>query len=337
MKDHYIIGRVRGKTTSTIFFGKVDHITNGIVYGVHERDSHVNNLRSGFEISVKDVVLDLGKEPHPGTVYGQEVTSRFVGRKHHDYFGPINFLYKPTPEVSRKLMESFDYAAEILQKARISPPTNSVWEIRSAQIKTKWAGFYKRSKSPEKNPHRFSIRPESVPVSTIELAYVILHEIGHHVHAEYLTGPKIQAHWVRVFNTSIKLQTIKKEQSQALLDLLLDGEEPPSDFKTGLDEDQRNAFNWIIRTIKADHSLSIKELDLLFNAGYKDDLSSVWPKVTLNKKDLSPVLSEYATVSYHELFAEAFAFALSKRKMPENLVKLLDKSLSVARATMVKE
>lgn len=334
MEKNYIIGRTRLKEGTSLFFGKVESVKNGIVYGVKEKDSHVPGKRTAFEIPKKDVLIDLGANPHPGSVYGQEVTSRFEGRKHHDYFGPINFLYKPATDVTKKLMEAFDHAASVLQKAKIVAPQNSIWEIRSKDVKGKWAGFYARSKAPEKNPHRFSIRPESVPVSVIEMAYVILHEMGHHVHSEYLTSPKANAHWVRVFNTSIKLQTIKKEQSQNVLELLLDGEERPSDFKTGLDEEQRNTFNWIIRTIKADHSLSIKELDLLFEAGYKEDIRSVWPKVTLNKKDLKPVLSEYATVSYRELWAETFAYHFTKRKMPEGLAKLLDKSLSVARANM---
>ena len=281
-------------------------------------------------------MIDLGSNPHPGVVYGQDVTSRYLGSKRHDFFGQISFLYKPSSDVSKKLMEAFDHSASILTKAGLGEPMNSVWEVRSHEIKAKWAGYYKRSKAPEKNPHRFSIRPESVPVSIMELSYVILHEYAHHLHAENLTGPKINAAWVRLFNTSIKLQTIKKEQSQQLLDLLIDGEERPSDFKTGLEEDHRNAFNWIIRTIKADHAVSIKELDLLFEAGYKDDISSLWPKVTLNKKDLNPVVSEYATVSYRELFAEAFAFHFTKKKLPDGVTKLLEKSLSFARANTEK-
>ncbi len=336
MDKHYVIARARGKDSVSVFLGRVDTVSKGIVYGVKEKDSHIPSKRVAFEVPLKDVLVDLGKDPHPGSVYGQEVTSRYVGHKYHDYFGRLNFLYKPEKEVSNKLLNAFDYAQKILEKARLPVPDNSVWEIRSKDVKGKWAGYYKRSSSPEKDPHRFSIRPEAMPLSSMSMTYVILHEFAHHIHAEYVTGAKINAAWVRVFNTSIKMQTIRKEQAQNLLELLLAGEERPSDFKRGLDEEQLNAFNWIVRTIKTDHALSIKELDLLFEANFRDDIQALWPKVTLNKKNLQPVLSEYATVSFRELFAETFAYHFTKQKVPEKLVELLDKSLSFARANSEK-
>ena len=254
-EGHFIVGRARHKEGTSLFFGRVDSVAKGIVYGVKVKDAHIAARRIGFEVPIKDVLIDLGTDPHPGKVYGQEVTSRYSGTKQHPYFGNIHFLYKPKAEVGKKLFEAFDHAASVLEKARIVPPVDTVWEIRSPEVQGKWAGFYQRSKAPDKNPHRFSIKPEAVPVTMVDMAYVILHEVGHHVHSEYMTGAKLNAAWVRLFNTSIKLQTVKKEQSQNLLDVLLDGEERPSDFKSGLEEEQRNAFNWILRTIKSEHAL----------------------------------------------------------------------------------
>lgn len=334
MINNYIIGKLRGEQSTAYFFGKVEAVKKGVVYGTLEKNSHVKTLRSAFEIPVADVVIDLGEDPHPGKVYGQDVANRFMGRKTHEFFGQICFMYKPKKELSSKLWSALDEASSLLEKAKLpNPSDNSVWEIQGPIPKSKWAGYYQHSHKSEKNPHRFAIKPEAVPPTVGDLVYVILHEYAHWLHANYVTGKKLNAKWVRLFNTSIKLQTIGRDQSQRLLRQLLSGSESPTDFKTQLEESDRNAFNWILRAIKADHSVSIKELDLLFEAGYHDDLESLWPKVTLNKKDLKPVVSEYATVSFKELFAESFAFHLTKRKLPESVTKLIDHSISYAKAT----
>jgi hypothetical protein len=328
----YIIGRARGKETSRLFFGKVETVSKGIVYGTIEKNAHIKTLRAGFEVPVRDVLTVLGKEPHPGKVYGQDVGLRFTGRKTHDFFGPICFFYKPEKAVGEKLWAAFDEAARLLEKAKLPQPDNAVWEIISAEIKAKWAGYYKHSNNPEKNPHRFSIRPESVPVTVGDMVYVILHEYAHYLHAHHATGSKLNARWVRLFNTSVKKQTIERQLSERLLRDLVNGAERPSDYRGQLEEEDRNAFNWILRSIKESRAVSLKELDLLFEAEYKEDIERLWPKVDLHKKDLKPVVSEYATVNYKELFAEAFAFHFTKRKLPEVVTKLVENTLAYAKA-----
>lgn len=333
MINNYIIGRQRSATGVHLFFGKVESISKGIVYGVREKNSHIKGLRSGFEIPVRDVVTDLGTDPHPGKVYGQDVSLRFSGRKTHDFFGQVCFMYPAKSELMKKLWSAFDEAAKILTKQGLPQPENSVWEIQSSAVKAKWAGYYKHSRKAEKDPHRFAIRPESVPATVGDLVYVILHEYAHYLHANHTSSAqKLQARWVRMFNTSIKLQTIPRSVSERLLRDLIKGEERPSDFRGQLEEDDRNAFNWIVRAIKADHSVSLSELDLLFVADFRADIEGVWPKVTLNKKDLKPVVSEYATVNYKELYAESHAFYWVKKKLPEGVVKLVQDTISYAKA-----
>jgi hypothetical protein len=330
LKNSYIIGKSRTKEGFNLFFGKVSSDASGILSGYIEKDSHVQELRKQFEIPKKDLLLDLGTSPHPGTAYGFNLTNRYQGAKSHEFFGKICFFYKPEKEAAAALMKAFDKAQAIIERAGFNPVVNSVWEINSAESGGKWAGSYKRSKKPEQVPHRFAIKPESLPES--EFVYVILHEFAHHLHAEYLTGAKINATWIKLFNTSIKLQTIGKEQSSRLLQALIEGEERPSDFKSGLSEEDGLAFNWIMRTIKADHAISIRELDCLFEADFRDEIEQLWPKKTLHKKDLKPILSEYATTNYHELIAESFAFYLTKRTLPSSITKLVERSLSFAKA-----
>jgi hypothetical protein len=167
--------------------------------------------------------------------------------------------------------------------------------------------------------------------------YVILHEFAHHVHSQFLTSAKANAAWLKLFNTSIKVQTFKKEDVKALITSLLEGEEMPSDFKTSLDEQQRLCFNWAVRTIKQDSCVSVKELDTLFEAQEKGEIGKLWPSRTLHKKDLAPVISEYATVSYSETFAEAFAFYYCGKKLPAAVSSLVEKSVRLAKINQGKQ
>lgn len=331
----YIIGRLRlNDNKFRIFYGKLETVSKGIAYGMYEKDMHIKSQRKGFEIPVKDILLDLGTDtPHPGKIYGIDVAHRFHGRRAHDFFGPIAFFYKPKKNVSELLWTAFDDAAKALEKAKLPQPEDdsTIWEVCGPEPKSKWAGFYKHSSNVEKMPHRFSIKPESVPLNSTDVMYVILHEYAHWLHANHLTSTKLNAAWIRLFNTSIKVQVIPRAKANQLLDTMLSGNEAPSDFKTGLDEDDRLAFNWIMRSIKNDKAVSIKELDYLFETDNKEDIRSLWPSVGLNKKDLRPIVSEYATVSYKELFAETFAFYFTKRKLPEGVKALLEKTLSHAR------
>lgn len=294
-----------------------------------EKYCHLPNKRTTLTVSKKQIVLNLGETPRPGKVYGLETTNLFRVRKDHDDFGAINFFYKPDKQVVKDLWASMSKVAKILKKKGLEFLLDDiVWEVLRYH-KEKFAGMYMHAKN-DKMPHRIQVRPEIMPAT--EYAYVLLHELGHHLHLEFLTSKKLNAHWLRVYNTSIKVETIKKDTSIRLLTSLLEQEDLPSDFKGQLSEEDALAFKWIIRTIASNNALSIKELDTLWEADMKDDISKLWPQRTITHKELAPVLTEYATKNYKELVAESFAFYMVGKKQPEGLIRLLEKSISYCKA-----
>jgi hypothetical protein len=327
---NYIVGKLRLEEGFTTVFGKVTEVAKGIITGRREKDSHIKE--EYFEISSKDVIINLGPDPHPGTVYGHEVTSRLCAKREHDFWGRYFWFYRPKKDVVSKLEEAMDNTAKLLKKLGLPALENTVLELKSKDVKGKWAGSYKHSKNPEKSPHRISLKPESMPVTAKDLTYVLLHEYAHWLHFNYVTGEKLNARWIRLFNTSIKTQTIKREQLKDMLERVVSSNVKPSDFRSDLDVDEKNQFNWIMRTIKAEHSVGLHELDILHEAECKEDIEALWPKSTLNKKDLKPVISEYATTSYFETLAEAFAYHLTKIKMPDAVVALVEKTIEQAKA-----
>lgn len=291
-----------------------------------EKNSHMPGQRHTFTQNMTEVMIVLGPNPAAGKVYGHDVGILHRKRLTHKDFGDVHFFYKPDKQVLADLNESMTKTAKKLNKFGLGfLIDNVVYEVLPYN-KEKYAGMYIRSKN-DKVPDRIQIRPEIMPAS--EYQYVWHHELGHRLHLTFCReSKKLNAQWLKLFATSIKAVAIRKDKSQQLLDLLLAGEEMPSDFKRGLDEEDALAFKWLVRTIQQVNGLSLKDLDTLFEAEMKDEIQKVWPVRGISHKELAPIVSEYATVNFKELFAECFAFYMTGKKLPDPITKLMEKTIS---------
>jgi hypothetical protein len=332
-KGQYAIGLARsseGKAKPFLF--KVTGQHKGIVSGFLTRDSHIPGLKSSVEVPIKDVIINLGAEPFPGKVHGCDLNNLYTGKKLHENFGQIHWFYKPEPTVGQNLFAALDKVYKVLKQNRLEfivQPDNCMWEVLPFHGE-KYAGMYCRSKKPESSPHRLQIRPEIMPSS--DYPYVITHELMHHLHKEFATGSKLQAAWIQLYGTTIKVSSIRKDQSTEMLEALLAQEDPPSAYKSNLSEEDTQVYKLILKSIQQNHQISVKELDLLFEADYRDDIRSVWPTRGIAKKDLAPVVSEYATTKWYELVAEACSYRLTGQKLPKEVEALVDKTFSYARS-----
>lgn len=328
--DYLIAKQEQGK--DYLFKALADNDSKS-VEGVLEKDCHVQGLRHTMTVELSDVILNLGQKPHPGKVYGYDVGTVFYVRKTHDDFGDINFFYKPEKQVVKDLWESMSKVAEGLKRKGLTFLLHDVVYEVMPHHGEKYAGLFMKARN-EKVLPRIKIRPEIMPAT--DYGYVWYHEFGHHLHLSFLHSKKLNAYWLKLYNTSIKVAAVKKDKSQQLLDALIAGEESPSDFKSGLDEEDALAYKWIIRTIQQVNGLSIKDLDTLFEADMKDEIEKVWPVRNIPRKELAPIISEYAATNVKELIAESFAFYMCKRKLPEKITKLVERSIAYAKANASK-
>lgn len=326
-KDYVLVTEKEDSPRTTL--AKVNSVASKIAYCTDVKDSHIASVRRDFEVPLSRVIAVLDTD-HPS--FNKTFrTPIFKGRKSHDTVGPLNFFYKPAPENGEKIIKAFDKVVKVLDQQGLDfviDPTRAVWEIYP-HTGEKHAGMYKRSSKPDKNPHRFMIRPESLPIDWY--TYIVFHEYGHHLHSEFMTSRKLNAEWVKLYNTSILVKDIDGLQCNRILEALMGQEAVPSDFRGQLDESDALAFKWILKSIRAQYKLSIKELDTLFAAEFFDDISDIWPE-SVTMSDLNPLVTEYATVSYRELFAESFAFYMTNRMLPKAVTALLEKSLSYAKS-----
>lgn len=313
------------------FLFKVSGVDQGIVVGTLEKDSHVRALRKTVEVPKKDIIVNLGRDPKPGKAYDCDLTALYKGRKTHDQWGTLFWFYKPNPEVGERIVKSFDKCARILKQQRLDftiQPESSIWEIQKYKDE-KYCGMYKHSRDPQKNPHRFIFRPEMVEPK--DYAWVILHEHAHHLEREFMHSKSLRGQWVQLYNSTILVEDIDKKVCKDLLEQFLTQEALPSDFKGQLDEESALALKWILKHIKQQHKLSIKELDVLFDAGFKDDIREVWPVSGVSMNDLQPLVTDYATKSWRELWSESVSLHLTGVQLPKSVVNLVEKSLSHVR------
>lgn len=330
-KGDYCIARTEGK--KDYLFKALSDNDSKSVEAVVEKNSHIPGQRKTLTVELSDVILNLGSKPYPGKVYGYDVSALHYKRFDHSEFGMVHYFYKPSKDVLVDLNASMDKVAKRLKKQGLSFLLNDVLFEVYPYISGKYAGMFLKSKQ-EGVMDRVQIHPEIMPAS--EYAYIWFHELGHRLHLSFCTSKKLNATWLKLYMTSIKPQTVKKDTSQKLLDLLLDGEEAPSDFKRGLEEEDALAFKWIVRTIQQVNAVSLKDLDTLFEAEMKEEIRSVWPVRNIAHKELAPIVTEYATVNVKELFAEVFALYMVGKKLPDSIVKLMEKSISYAKANREK-
>jgi hypothetical protein len=309
---------------------KVEFVDGEDVGAVDIENMHIAHLRNGFDTKTENVIA-IVDPTHPS--YHNKFPAIFQNAIHNADFGSLNWFYAPKDEVRSNLEVAFAKATVALKTRGLGfiiQPTTCVWEIYPYGGE-KYAGYYKRNAKPEKNPHRLAIIPEHTNYDHSWYTYVIFHELAHHLHSEFVHGRQLNAKWIDLYSTSVPARDILKEDTDRLLKALLEQEALPSDFKGQLEEEDEEAFKLILKAIKQQHKLGVKELDVLFVAEFNEQIKALWPE-TVVANDLNPLVTEYATKSYRELFAEAFAYYMTGRDLPQEVKELVEESLSYAKA-----
>jgi hypothetical protein len=333
-KGDYIVARTEKYRRP--FVMRVSAADKNTIEGVMAKDAHIQGLRTLVEIKHDEVVAICGPNPYPGKAYGADLTNLYRGRKTHDNWGDLNWFYQPKKDVSKELMAGFDKAYKLLKKVGLQALAGEdgvVWEILP-YTKEKYGGMYIHS-TKDKVPSRYQIRPEIMPAT--EYPYVITHEVGHRLHREYLRSKKLNSDWIKMYRRSLSVTTISKGTCEQILEALMEGDDYPSSFKGQLEEDLVVAYKLILKYISQIHGLSVHEMDVLWEAEDKDVIKDLWPTKSLSQKDLNPLVSEYATKNVRELIAESFSFYVIGKKLPKDVVKLVERSISYAKTKIEKE
>lgn len=335
-KDYVLF---RGTPDSPIHLMRVTAVKGDSIHGRLEKDPHIKP--TPIELKEDQVVLNLGKRPVSGRVYGHDLSFLYRRTKEVGPYGSVHLFTDVTEETWDKFLEG---AREVYKKLKSNRldfllSEDLVWQVVSRETSGKWAGWFQSAKLNKegelKSPPRISITLDEntlMESSLASYAYVIAHELGHHLHFSYLKShPKNDRQWMSVFTETVTPKPVHAEKVVELLEGFVSSRSSPSSFMGSLEDEDREAFRHILKEINRTSHLSPRELEALCqNEDTEAIIKRVWPRRTVLAK-LSPMISEYSLKNYHELFAETFAFWLLGRKIPERLKELMEQSVSLCR------
>jgi uncharacterized protein (DUF2132 family) len=301
--------------------------------GVLEEDKHLEVKI--VTIPKKSILVNLGPFPKPGVVYGVDVRDIYLKSFTHPIWGDIYFFTKLDKPTLIALRKELDHTGNIISKNGMEPLFDHLCiEIRTAR--GKHAGLYKHSTNKEK-PCRIKLFLKEDFAS--QMAYVLFHEFGHAIRFNCLTNPKVVSSWLHLFNTSIPVEPVTESEFSKMFQKIKKAEAESLGAVKALfseeDEEDLLTLKTAVRFISQVHKVKPREVSTLMAAGKFDTLEDLWPQRDIDVNDLNPIVSEYAGTNVEELFAEAYSFYMTKKKLPKSVVALLEKSLSVAK-TMVK-
>lgn len=318
---------------------RVTAVKGDTVHGRLEKDPHIKPIP--IEVGLDSVLVNLGPNPHPGKVYGHDLSFLFNSTKDMGPYGSMHFFTKVEPEVLDKFKEGAKEVFALLKKSRLDflLEQDLVWQVVSRQTAGKYGGWFQPAKVNDEGVNtsapRISITldEETLGSSSIgKYSYVISHELGHYLHNNWLSASrKFDRAWISAFSETVRPKQVSTETMKTLLDNFIASQVSTSAFMSTLEEDDQEAFRHALKEVKRTTHLSSKDLNALAEEeSTAEVVRKSWPRKGV-LTNLAPVMTEYALKNYYELFAETFAFWLLGRKIPKDLHNLMEQSVSFCR------
>lgn len=314
-------------TNAKPFLIKVTAADEDTISGIKEEHSHIEEARQAVDVRRETVILNLGRTPYPGRVYGVDAGRLHLGKIEDPIVGNLHFFYKPKKKVVRNVQRAVRMLEKSLKKHQLHTIMADpiYWEFEPAD-RQKYAGMYESRKLNGAVVSRIKTRPEILNASDYQ--YVLAHELAHHMHHHYIKRNEVlEARWIDMYNRTVLPSDIKEETCTNYLDSLLNSGVTSREYRMGLDTEERTEYMFILREIRRTHKISEAEINSLITAELKDSVRHLWPR-SVSKTQVEPIVSEYATTNYKELIAESFAFYLTGVKLPKAVTKLVERSLS---------
>lgn len=335
--DDYVLHQERqgesSKLVSTVL--KVISVKGEYVKGLIENMPHLNPVK--VEVEASNIKLNFGQNPPKGVAFGVDFEARYLGAKHHDDFGDIHFFTKPSKEAGKALFEGMTKAAKRLDKAGLKGVLDLPVAFEVRKTSSKMIGWFKRSKDPDLLPHRIAYSP-AVADDSAQLQQLLLHELGHLVDRHILSKHKEHwAKWIKLYSTSVEPISLSIQDSKQLRKDLFQAvseEMTLRQWMSSLEVEERRKANLVVAWIRKVHSINSEELDCLLGSQEQERVHDLWPLDVLSVKGTVPLVTEYATKSVAELFAESFCLYLVGKELPKSVNKLIEKSISLAKSEL---
>lgn len=273
----------------------------------------VNNAINPEEsnlINVDAIITNYGKEPDFESLKIEVFNSTYVV----PLFGSVT-EYRPISEVERKVIkDSLAEMKEDCEKFTIFPT-----RINIKINKGKKVGYYKYNKKEDVN--EISLMP--VAFDKENTKSILYHEVAHAVW-ENMVPEDVKVKWVRLYDKNMERKKVKSQEIINLRSDLINSGMRISEYIKNMEDGE--TMKKVAEYIKDLYNLKPQHIDLLVQQG--DDLLGYWPKDGIELSEYTPFVSEYATESVEEFFAESFMFYYMKADLPAIVEKAIKYTLN---------
>lgn len=264
---------------------------------------------------VRDIVANLGKYPRAGSVFGVKIEPLLKTVK-DKRFGEIRIYQKLNEDqLDRLMFELKTFYSELKHKGHTGIPYQI--EIRNPQ--GKYQGYYKYL--PKSDYDILCAKPDA---NMEGLQYIFSHE-----HAHGIWGRRFNARqrnrWIKLYHQYVALSEASEDDLQQIMEEI-QGVGNISEYLRDADDETRSIVKACLRYINQVHGLSKHHLDTALSI--QESLEDYWPVTPLDFSQKEIAVTDYATKSPEELFAESYAFWYMKRPLPKKADSLLTDSLS---------
>ena len=265
-----------------------------------------------FDFDLSEVMANLGKSPKPGKVFGVNVEV-LHDRKESDFYGTLNFMREFDDDQLKQLRRGMKSVSDEWKRRKLP---NLPLQTTLKSQEGKYAGWYK-TKGGEVDT--MCLMP---PEDMSSLEYIISHELAHGIWARNMT-PSMRFAWVKLYHKIVTIEDISEKQLRAMRKEL-EEQGDIVEYMRECDDEGLELMKAILKHIRTNHSLDRKHLQMALTID--GSIEEYWPTaMELSSKEVA--ITDYATKSPEETWAEAFSLNFSGKKLPKSYAELLDKTL----------
>lgn len=304
-----VIVKIDDKKYASVFVHrKTDRHCSGTVTKYAPYDEVV------LEFLRDQVVCNLGTDPAPGNLYGQQIEPFF--RTAVSSAGSVHFFYRVSKKEKDSLIDTLNKVYDKMKTKGLRDIFPLTIECRP--VKGNTYGSYKVGKKGDNDV--MCLRPSI----ECDLNHVVFHELGHPVW-KHLFTETTRAKWIRAYHKQVKVSRLTARDSRSLLKKVMADRLVLKDFAANLEDDSKIVLKEIVKHIKKVHGLSPRDIDTMILAD--EDITEFWPTTDMEVSEIRSDVSDYSKKSPEEFFSEIFSFYMIRKDIPERVKKLLEKSL----------
>lgn len=260
-------------------------------------------------INEEDLVCNFGKKPDLNDLKIEVLTEEFVV----PLFGNVS-CYKEISEVEKKtIIAALADVKDSAAKFNVFPT-----RIFIKHNKGKKVGMCKYNKKEE--VYEITLCPKAFEKENLK--EIILHELAHSVW-DAQVSQSYKAKWIKLYDRNMERKSVASKEIIQLRSDLLNSSMTVNEYIKAMEDG--DALKKVVERIKDLYNLKPQHLDILISQG--DDLEKYWPTDGLQISETSSFVSQYATESVEEFFAETFMYKYMAMDLPPAAEKAISATL----------